>query len=37
VPVVMAQVATAMHVKARTLKEQIEAAETVEDVEEVQW
>ncbi len=37
VPVVMAQVATAMHVKAKTLKEQIEAAETVEDVEEVQW
>lgn len=33
----MASVGNALHIKARTLKAQIEAAETVEDVEEVQW
>lgn len=37
VPVVMAQVAGGLHAKARTLKAQVDAATTVEQVEAIAW
>ncbi len=37
VPVAMAQVAGALHAKVRTLKAQVEAAATVDEVNAIQW